>query len=223
MAVTTEALCPQCRKPIPLEDVNVSTDIALCRGCQRPWSYADLLEDYEGLPPDPMHPPSGAWCISTPRGFEAGASTRSPIAFFLVPFMCVWSGLSLGGIYGTQIASGKFELSQSLFGIPFVIGTVIFGSIALMSICGKVTASVADDTLTLFTGIGPFGWRRRLSWSQVTEIRRTQSARRRNSADIHQITIVGDRTYHFAAGIKRARQEFLLGMLRLMWRETHRR
>ena len=49
-----------------------------------------------------------------------GATTRSPIAFFLVPFMCVWSGGSLGGVYGSQVLNGEFDLGISLFGIPFI-------------------------------------------------------------------------------------------------------
>lgn len=56
------------------------------------------------------------------NGFEISATTESPIAFFLVPFMLVWSGGSLGGIYGTQIANGHFNLFLSLFGIPFCNG-----------------------------------------------------------------------------------------------------
>ena len=38
--------------------------------------------------------------------------------------MLIWSGGSLGGIYGTQIANQEFSLLQSLFGIPFIIGTI---------------------------------------------------------------------------------------------------
>ena len=42
-------------------------------------------------------------------GFRLTLSTRSCIAFFLVPFTLFWAGGSLGGIYGTQIAKGEFN------------------------------------------------------------------------------------------------------------------
>ncbi len=104
-------LCPKCRREIPLEDVNVSTDIALCRQCNQPWSYAELVEESNEQAFDPTRPPRGAWFRQNPaRGFEVGATTRNAGAFFLVPFMCVWSGFSLGGIHGSQIVKGHFNL-----------------------------------------------------------------------------------------------------------------
>ena len=71
------------------------------------------------------------------------------MAFFLVPFMCVWSGGSLGGIYGSQFFQSKFDLSMSLFGIPFVLGTLLFGSFALMTVCGKVVVSIRERLFSL--------------------------------------------------------------------------
>jgi len=44
----------------------------------------------------------------------------------VIPHVVVTSK-SLGGIYGSQIMKGKFVLGQSLFGIPFLLGTLVFG------------------------------------------------------------------------------------------------
>ena len=162
--MSAKILCPRCRTEISLEDGNVSKDLALCRQCGQTWSYADLNEESKVSNFVPSEPPSGAWYWETgPRTFEIGATTRSSLAIFLVPFMCVWSGGSLGGIYGTQIAKRHFELGISLFGIPFLLGTLLFGSVAMMSLCGKVTVKVDDDDGVIFTGVGPIGWRRRFS------------------------------------------------------------
>jgi hypothetical protein len=203
---------------IPLEDVNVSTDIALCRQCGQTWSYAELLEDTHVAKFEPQSAPRGAWFRELPpRAFEVGVSTRSAIAFFLVPFMCVWSGFSLGGIYGTQIAKRHFEPVQSLFGIPFILGTLLFGSIAVMAVCGKVVVSVDGDQGSVFTGVGPLGWRRRFNWRSVSSIQRTEKYGNRGSVS-EQITIEADRKLNFAAGVKDERLEFMLAALRKKWR-----
>ena len=130
---------------IPLADVNVSTDLALCRRCAKNYSYAELASA-PATPVDLAKPPKGAWLTQTVRGFEVGASARHPAAFFLVPFTCIWSGVSLGGIYGSQIVKGRFNLSESLFGIPFLIGTIILGSITLVMLFGKTTVRVENKT-----------------------------------------------------------------------------
>ena len=214
----SKILCPKCRAAISLEDVNVARDVALCRQCGQTWSYADLVDDGKTSACNPSAPPKGAWYRETgPQVFEVGATLRSPLAFFLVPFMCVWSGFSLGGIYGTQIAHRHFELAQSLFGIPFVLGTLLFGSIAVMSVCGKVTVTSAGETGVVFTGVGPLGWRRRFEWQKITAIRRTENVSRRGAAS-EQITFEGEKRMNFAVGVKAARLDFMLAVLRAKWR-----
>lgn len=48
----------------------------------------------------------------------------------------------LGGIYGKQIYEGEFDLKLSLFGLPFLLGTIVIGSFALLTLCGRVEARV---------------------------------------------------------------------------------
>jgi hypothetical protein len=220
--VSGKILCPRCRLAIPLDDVNVATDIALCRQCGQTWSYADLNDESKISNFIPQSPPSGTWYQETgPRSFTVGSTTRSPIAFFLVPFMCVWSGFSLGGIYGGQIAKGQFNLGMSLFGIPFILGTLLFGSIAVMAVCGKIAVTVNGDDGVIFTGVGPVGWRRRFNWRSVTSIRRTEKIGNRGSA-YEQITFEGEKRLNFAAGVKTERLDFMLAILRKKWRESGR-
>jgi hypothetical protein len=216
----TQIICPKCRAKIPLEDVNVATDLALCRRCNQTWGYADLIEDTKLADVIPSAPPKGTWYRETgPRAFEVGTTLRSPIAFFLVPFMCVWSGGSLGGIYGTQIAKGHFDLTQSLFGIPFLLGTLLFGSIAVMSVCGKVAVKVDGEAGVIFTGVGPVGWRRRFNWRGVTAIHCTEKTGNRGATS-EQITLEGEKRMNFAGGVKTERLDFMLAMLRKKWRES---
>src|SRR5436309_979617 len=97
------ALCPSCGQPIAPADINVATDAAFCRACNTPWVFSELVNSVS-LTQATDKPPRGAWCRDDGQEMTLGATTRSWGAFFLVPFMCVWSGFSLGGIYGTQIA-----------------------------------------------------------------------------------------------------------------------
>src|SRR5688500_1360755 len=90
--------CPECRQDISLDDVNVANDLALCRRCSKDFGYAQVLAEKEAPTVDLNRPPAGAWFHRAHRGFEVGATTRSAAALFLVPFMMVWSGFSLGGI-----------------------------------------------------------------------------------------------------------------------------
>src|SRR5438445_11552164 len=113
-AMTDELACPTCSTPIKSDDVNVSKDVAYCRKCNAAFTLSESVYHNETPAPniDLNNPPRGVWFEQTFDGFVVGATTRSAIAFVLVPFMCVWSGGSLGGIYGSQIMSGKFNLGM---------------------------------------------------------------------------------------------------------------
>jgi hypothetical protein len=215
----SDTLCPKCRRTIPLDDINVSTDVALCRRCEERWSFGDLVRDQDLQPIDALAAPAGTWLVDSPLGFEIGVSTRSATAFFLVPFMCVWSGFSLSGIYGSQLMNGRFDWAMSLFGIPFILGTLFFGSTAMMSVCGKVVVKVAGDSGEVFTGVGPVGWTRRLDWSQVTSIRITQKWGS-NASVSDQITLMAGAPINIAVGVSAPRLNYMFVTLRQKWRQT---
>jgi hypothetical protein len=213
MEATVQLTCPRCRVNIPLHDVNVATDLALCRKCAQNFSYAELLDDRATTPFEPSRPPRGAWFHQDHRGFEVGASTRSPAALFLVPFMMVWSGFSLGGIYGSQIFKGQFNLGMSLFGIPFLLGTLLFGSIALMTVCGKMLVRVQGHKGMVFTGFGPLGFRKRFDWDEITAVRRTSKPGSEGSSS-PQITLEGRERINVGVGLSGKRFDFMLAALR---------
>ena len=215
-----KVICPKCRREIPLDDVNVNTDIALCRPCGEAHAFSELVEDESSGLVNLEQPPKGAWFKRDNLGFEVGSTTRSAAAFFLVPFMCVWSGFSLGGIYGSQIVKGEFNLGMSLFGIPFLLGTLLFGSIAVMSVCGKVCVKVQGNNGVVFTGVGPIGWRQRFEWNGVTTFRIADRVGSRGATS-NQITMEGRKRLDFGSGIRADRLDFMIGALRHM-RNQHR-
>jgi hypothetical protein len=80
--------CPTCRAAIATGDINVSTDVALCRLCGNTFHISEALGGTSSIlgslmssivPPtgavDLNSPPSGAWYRPEPDGFSAGAST----------------------------------------------------------------------------------------------------------------------------------------------------
>jgi hypothetical protein len=55
-------LCPECKAPIATADINVQTDVAICRACGN-LTTASFLAGASPLPApiDPARPPKGAW------------------------------------------------------------------------------------------------------------------------------------------------------------------
>jgi hypothetical protein len=212
-------LCPTCHESIPSDDINVAADVAHCRACGSTTALSAIVAGKaaagaaeEREPGVPLVQPTGTWFVDDGVEIRLGATLRSPIAFFLVPFMCVWSGGSLGGIYGSQIMRGQFDLGQSLFGIPFILGTILFGTITLLSVIGKIEIRMRGDEGQVFTGIGPIGWTRRFRLSEFSKVTEVQHAGSRSSNAF--LTLEGLRRMSFGWGLKSERRYYVMETLR---------
>lgn len=220
--------CPSCEFELPARQMNVEANIAVCERCDEAFAISELL----GMKPqvfrnagiahvpdsfDINQPPSGVRYDNYGMGWRIVSTTRSAIAFFLVPFMMVWSGFSLGGIYGSQIAKGEFDLTLSLFGIPFVLGTLLFGSFAVLSVIGRTVIRSDDmdhDAGSVFLGIGPLGWTTRFRWSEVIGIEESYASRR-NGNQSKQITLKRDMgDIQFGSMLSEKRRRYVLHALR---------
>jgi hypothetical protein len=164
-------ICPSCRSAIAVDDINVSTDLALCRACGKSFRFSEIVGEPSSGVPDLNSPPPGAFFEQLPDGFRVGATTRSGMAVFLVPFTCVWAGGSLSGIYGSQIVKGHFALGPSLFGLPFLIGSCFLISLCALYTMGQMTVTKSSDRLSIFVGVGGLGWTRNYLWSDFRTIR----------------------------------------------------
>ena len=226
MSALLDLNCPKCQGKIPLADVNVGKDLVLCRNCNSTFTFSEIVrgEQYEEEddnntePLDLGRPPEGTWFHRTPQGFELGASTRSRIALFLVPFMCLWSGGSLGGIYGSQIAKGQFNPILSLFGIPFLIGTVVIGAFTLMTLCGKIRVRAFDQRGEIFAGVGPLGFRKQFKWEDIKSIRRLVRIGSKGNR-YEQICLDMEPPITFATGLTKPRMDFFFRALRQLRRD----
>lgn len=155
--------CVSCKAPIALEDVNVSTDIALCRSCGRTMPFSEVVLIPGAGEVDPARPPKGVRIDESPIHGKTLIYRKVPAALlFLIPFTAFWSGLSMFGIYGTQIKEGAFDPARSLFGVPFLLGTIVLLSIILFGLFGRWRIAFSGGVLSVALEIGPFGWTRRL-------------------------------------------------------------
>ena len=208
--------CPACGATFPIADINIAENIALCRKCGKVSKVSELVD--QSYDPDLLRqPPKGAWMTPSMNGVAIGASTRSPIAFFLVPFMLVWSGGALGGIYGTQIMKGEFNLVLSLFGLPFLAGSVLFWAITLMALAGKVEVTLRGKLGTVFVGVGSLGWKRPFRLEEVQsiseELTETRSHKRGRSTS-RAILLDGPKPLRFGSGLSAERRQFIIQALR---------
>lgn len=217
MTDQTGVFCPRCGARAQAADAHPETDWAWCARCQEAFAPSECGKAKQSGGPEPVaevdlhQPPRGAWFEKTFDGFVVGATTRSGIAFFLVPFTCVWSGGSLGGIYGSQIAQGKFNLMLCLFGVPFLVGTLFLGGLTLMAVFGKVVVSVNAAGGTVFVGIGPFGRRRTFD---PRSVRRVYAERGGKEEGRNVIVLEGRERIAFGSGLNEGRRYFMLQVLR---------
>jgi len=212
--------CPACKQDIPAESINVAKDVALCPQCHEAFALSELVAQGRETDSDLSEPPNGTWFRTEANGWELGSTTRHPIAFFLVPFMCVWSGFSLGGIYGSQIVKGRFDPVMSLFGLPFVAGTVLFGAITLMSVVGKVTIRVEDGDGVIFTGVGALGWRRRVRWDDVDRVEEIATSFQSPGNSGRMLALEGKTRLTFGSMLRQERRYFFRQVLRRMLRSS---
>ena len=126
-----KVLCPKCGREVAPENVNVGKDTGYCAGCKELFSLSELQhsgkaeeqhsEDMQLLQ---QEPPSGVELMRSTRETIVLARHSRLHLFFMVPFTAVWGGGSMFAIYGTQIIKHHFDLKASLFGLPFLFGTI---------------------------------------------------------------------------------------------------
>ncbi len=201
--------CPKCHAEIHTENINIKSDIAQCSTCNNIFKISENIDSYIDDGFNIKDTPNGTWIKTDFNSTIIGATTRSPIAFFLVPFMLVWSGGSIGGIYGSQLLKGEFDLFQSLFGIPFLIGAILFWSFALMAIWGKVELTLDNQGGKIFTGIGRIGLVKKFMWSDITTIKEKQANLNYPGSQGATLVLEGKRKISFGLGVKEERRYYL--------------
>lgn len=190
------AICPKCQRKIPADDLNVATDVALCRGCDLVHKLSELIEAAEiAEEVDLQRPPPGTWYRRGGLGPVIGASHRSLGAAAGLLFFCLfWNGIVSvfvavalsstlrlldlpapawfpkpimnGGTMGAGITIGLW-----LFLTPFIaIGLAMLGAF-LLALDGRTEITIHGGEVVLFRGLGPLGRRRRFPVKNVKAVR----------------------------------------------------
>ena len=204
--------CPDCGLPIATEDLAPAQGLAVCRFCEKPFPLAasQAAVPYERRPSVPeLAPPKGVSLVETMDGFHLSISTRSWAAVFLVPFTLVWSGGSLGGIYGTQIAKGEFGLAQSLFGLPFLIGSVFLIGLTVMAVAGRLIVELAGGRLRLRAGALGVYRTKSADWRDVRGCRLTEVSLRGRYSNSFQVEVAVEGGKPLRVGIGAERETML--------------
>ncbi|MBA2117175.1 hypothetical protein [Bremerella alba] len=221
--------CPNCDIYLSTRQMNVDNDLAICHDCNEAYKISTLLEPQPEVQvyqnagwisdeSDSFNiddPPSGTTYENYGMGWRIAATTRSASAFFLIPFIGAWSGFSMWGLYGTQIQEGEFDLFRTLFGIPFVLGTLLFGSLAVLSVIGRMvvkTDEMDHDAGSVFLGVGPIGSTTRFRWSEVRQIDESLSSGKNRSRRITLYRDNGD--IHFGSMLSNKRRRYVIQALR---------
>lgn len=151
--------CPNCGQELPVADVNVAQDVALCRACGYQGSFLAAATVPRLSDEEMARPPKR---VTLQRGFgdELTITCRPKRGslLFLVPFTLFWSGFSMAGIYGSQLWKGEFDPKLSLFGLPFLIGTVVLVTIILNVLLGRTTVTLSKGKVQMGTHL--LGWKR---------------------------------------------------------------
>jgi len=214
--------CPKCKRPVPPEQVNMGTDLAFCPQCNEGFKISEILDEDSFNEHVLRNPPKGAWFRREREHAVVGATTRSPTAFFLVPFALVWAGGSMGGIYGSQIIVGKFNPFLSLFGLPFLAGSIFLVSMMFMTVFGKTEVRIGRNS-SVFSGIGPIGKTRRFDWSSIRNIKEMAGMNQSGNGSGAVIVMEGKERVKLGSLLNDKRRYFVLNALKQLKSETQYR
>ncbi len=210
-----ELICPNCSRRIPLEDVNVSTDIALCRGCGRTHSFSLIRESGALMRRTLNDPPRHLHVEELYPGRKTIVYKRiSPIVLFLIPFTALWSGISMWGLYIEPLLKGNIDWGKMLFGIPFLLGTLVLLFSIFMCLLGKWVITLENGLGTVFLGIGPIGWTRAFTYGPDSRVFLKQSGVSQNDVPMKGICIQDDKgEIVFGSNIQEAGKLYIAALI----------
>lgn len=196
--------CHACDIEIRGRQIDVRSNEATCPQCGASYAISQLIgaDAYlKGTDPhavrvperfDIMCPPPGVTYQNRGRGWCIEASIRSRGSWFLVPVFLFWNGIAMGLVVGKQVLEGEFDLSITLFGIPFFLIGITIGLFMLLALLGNVTV-VSDerdeDEGSVRLGVGPIGMTKRFRWSDIQGVIETDSGGEMNGQPVMQITL----------------------------------
>lgn len=236
--------CPRCGRSISSEDVNVAQDIAFCRNCDMAHSLSALISGTvldENV--DESRPPAGSWARREGDTLVLGATHRSVgQAFAMLFFALFWNGI-VSVFVMLALSSTLHHLGVSLpawfpahffktgnvvpvgvtlflwlFLAPFMAVGCLLLFMFLSSLGGRTELRLQGGQGTLFTGIGPVGFRKQFAFSEIRSVRMEDRSWVDSNGTQHrsaQIILDADpKPIKFGSMLTRDRRRFLGGALK---------
>lgn len=231
-------VCLSCSKEIPETDVNVGEGVAFCRACGHLSRLVEILDTIpeSGVLPRPSEPPTGCRILDDGVETRIIASARSCKAAVGVLFATLfWNGIvsvfvliALGGTI--QAIAGSLPAwfpSPGNMGmpvgmviflwillLPFIgIGLLLFGNL-LTTVGGRCEVRLRGGEGFIFTGVGPFGWKRTFDAGQVKSVRLSKTTWSKNEEHQPCILIEADKTHRFGSLLASERRAWMTSALR---------
>ncbi|HEX2838876.1 MAG TPA: hypothetical protein VHN77_12210 [Phycisphaerales bacterium] len=189
--------------------------------------------------PDLANPPKGCWYRDDGLEARVGATCRSLAgAAFMLFFTLFWNGVvsvfvvinvastlvHLGVAVPAWFPSPKGNTAPNmplgmtlflwLFLTPFILIGAFTAAMALTSLFGHVEVRVRDTHGTVFTGVGPVGWKRRFDVANVRGVAIGQTSWKENNQTKPVIVIEADKTIRFGSMLHQKHRTFVAGALR---------
>lgn len=173
--------CPSRDREIATEDLNVATDIALCRACGGAHRLSELHDTVRARHFDASRLPGtlGYSRQGTREELVHHAPSWLLIAILSV-FLLVWGGLSIGGIYIAPLIEGNPRIEQVLLGLPFLIGSLAMLCAILVLAFGKFKLVVDGPTSHLGWGALGIGRLRAFDATRIASVHLVDSKTRSN-------------------------------------------
>lgn len=207
-----ELKCPQCGAVLAPEDINVSKDVVLCRGCSAVSSFSELVHGKEEEAILDSLPPK---LKVIKRADELVLQYGYPklIGVFVLCFALFWNTIVTvlltvmltGGTYklnGVEKTGGDF--SDCLFMVPFIV--VGMGTLALawFWFFGSMILTLAPGRGEWFCGLGRLGKRWQFLLACDSRITLVQNGVGNDGHVIQKISVTQPqgKAFYFGSGIQ---------------------
>lgn len=105
MTTPVELKCPTCGALLAMEDVNMATDMALCRACNKISRFSDLVqEERDEKILDSI--PRRMSVLKTARGLEVTYRRPKGVGFFLLLFALIWNAITYVAVFAMMGETG---------------------------------------------------------------------------------------------------------------------
>ena len=165
MSNDSEYKCPSCHHTVPITDIHVEKNIALCRNCGADHAFSDLIneKEHDNILADP---PKNLSIEKTAHGITMTFWKARIFAIAITIFAFILTGM----VWGVMIPKMAQESTLSLlFCIPFVFFDVLILCFAIFFLLGKSTISVTPGKGVYSCGIGILKFSRQFKLTSQTK------------------------------------------------------